>query len=125
MKWIKAVRVSLALALLSIGTVQLSAARTSQYERHYFTDASFSEQCGGALVFCDGAEYWGCYDSPYYVHDELPSCTTPGDNPNDPPGGQLGYPENCSCKDGFDNDHDGKVDMDDPSCAAWPWCNES
>jgi hypothetical protein len=115
MKWIKAVRVIVALALLSLGTMQLVASGTQQYERYYYTDATYSEECGQALVFCDGATYSGCYWSPYYLTYELPSCTTPGDNPGGG-GGPLSYPEGSNCKDGFDNDHDGLTDLDDPDC---------
>jgi hypothetical protein len=115
MKWIKAVRIMVALALLSLGTVQLIASRTDQYERYYYTDATYSEECGGALVFCDGATWWGCYNSPYYITSELPSCSNPGDGPANggciPPAHPVG-----ECGDGFDNDNDGRIDGADPQC---------
>jgi len=123
MQRIKAVRVIVALALLSLGTVPLGASGTQQYERYFFTDASYSQECGGALVFCDGAQYWGCYNSPYYVTIEMPSCTTPGDNPHG--GGTYPGPYAGQCTDGIDNDNDGKTDGADPRCNVYPYNSES
>ena len=114
MKWIKAVRVVVALALLSVGTVQLIASRTDQYERYYYTDATFSEECGQALVFCDGATYYGCYNSPYYLTYELPSCSNPGDGS----GGGCNFQLVGGCADGVDNDGDHKTDGADPQCTC-------
>jgi len=119
MKWIKAVRVIVALALLSLGTMQLVASGTQQYERYYYTDATYSEECGQALVFCDGATYSGCYWSPYYLTYELPSCTTPGSNSSGP----ADYSTPSQCADGMDNDRDGYTDGADPQC-VFPWSYE-
>ena len=119
MRSIKAVRVIIALALLSVGTTQLMAGGTRQYERYYYTDATYSTECGQALVFCDGATYCGCYNSPYYVTFELPSCTNPGDNPGTP---RTYYTSQCI--DGVDNDHDGKIDGADGGCDVYPYNSE-
>jgi len=67
MKWFKVLRVLIAVVLLTFGAAQAFANHGYQFERDYYTDATYTEVCGGALVFCDGGTYWGCYDSPYYI----------------------------------------------------------
>ena len=98
--------VILIVIVLLFGTNMSIAMPPYQFWRTYYTDATKTVECGYANHACNGTTYSGCRTE-YYVDEIIARC---GGNDD------CVIPDNTNCRDGIDNDHDGKTDWSDPGC---------
>ena len=108
---LKYVRFIVALGLLAVGLVNVSAMPEYQYWRTYYTTAAKTTECGYANVACNGTQYSGCFTSPYYTDEFIAYCGSSGSDCEDAKVGS-------ECDDNFNNGGHPGIDMGDPNC--WP-----